>query len=38
MHPGQQELKTLMQQQGFGHVDCHNMSGGVVALHAGIKC
>jgi demethylmenaquinone methyltransferase/2-methoxy-6-polyprenyl-1,4-benzoquinol methylase len=38
MHPGQQELKGLMQQAGFGHVDCHNMSGGVVALHAGIKC
>ncbi len=38
MHPGQQELKTLMQQTGFGHVDYHNMTGGVVALHVGIKC
>ncbi|MFT3813942.1 MAG: bifunctional demethylmenaquinone methyltransferase/2-methoxy-6-polyprenyl-1,4-benzoquinol methylase UbiE [Acidovorax sp.] len=38
MHPGQQELKTLMQQNGFGHVDYHNMTGGVVALHVGIKC
>ena len=38
MHPGQQELKTLMQTQGFGHVDYHNMTGGVVALHVGIKC
>jgi len=28
----------LMRQSGFGHVDCHNMSGGVVALHVGIKC
>ncbi len=38
MHPGQQELKAMMQQCGFGHVDCHNLTGGVVALHAGIKC
>jgi demethylmenaquinone methyltransferase/2-methoxy-6-polyprenyl-1,4-benzoquinol methylase len=38
MHPSQEELKTLMQNTGFGHVDYHNMSGGVVALHVGIKC
>ncbi len=38
MHPSQEELKTLMRQSGFGHVDYHNMSGGVVALHVGIKC
>ena len=38
MHPGQDELKALMQKGGFGHVDYHNMSGGVVALHVGIKC
>ena len=38
MHPDQEELKTLMQNTGFGHVDYHNMSGGVVALHVGIKC
>lgn len=38
MHPGQQELKVLMQQNGFGHVDYHNLTGGVVALHVGIKC
>ena len=38
MHPGQEELKTLMQQSGFGHVDYHNMTGGVAALHVGIKC
>ena len=38
MHPGQQELKALMQQAGFGHVDYHNMTAGVVALHVGIKC
>lgn len=38
MHPDQQALKALMKQAGFGHVDCHNMTGGVVALHVGIKC
>ncbi|MFE8643681.1 bifunctional demethylmenaquinone methyltransferase/2-methoxy-6-polyprenyl-1,4-benzoquinol methylase UbiE [Sphingomonas sp. NCPPB 2930] len=38
MHPGQQELKTLMQKSGFGHVDYHNMTGGIAALHVGIKC
>lgn len=38
MHPTQEELKNLMKNTGFGHVDYHNMSGGVVALHVGIKC
>lgn len=38
MHPSQEELKALMQQNGFGHVDYHNMTGGIVALHMGIKC
>jgi demethylmenaquinone methyltransferase/2-methoxy-6-polyprenyl-1,4-benzoquinol methylase len=38
MHPGQEELKTLMHKGGFGHVDYHNLTGGVVALHVGIKC
>ena len=38
MHPGQTELKTMMHKGGFGHVDYHNMTGGVVALHVGIKC
>ena len=38
MHPSQEELKALMQQAGFGHVDYHNMSAGIVALHVGIKC
>ena len=37
MHPGQQELKALMKNAGFGHVDFHNLSAGVVALHVGIK-
>ena len=38
MHPSQEDLKSLMQQSGFGHVDYHNMTGGIVALHVGIKC
>ncbi|MES2633304.1 MAG: bifunctional demethylmenaquinone methyltransferase/2-methoxy-6-polyprenyl-1,4-benzoquinol methylase UbiE [Pseudomonadota bacterium] len=38
VHPTQQELKDLMKKAGFGHVDYHNMTGGVVALHVGIKC
>jgi len=38
MHPGQAELKAMMKTAGFGHVDVHNLSGGVVALHVGIKC
>ena len=38
MHPGQEELKAMMHKGGFGHVDYHNLTGGVVALHVGIKC
>ena len=38
MHPDQETLKALMLKDGFGHVDYHNLSGGVVALHVGIKC
>jgi demethylmenaquinone methyltransferase / 2-methoxy-6-polyprenyl-1,4-benzoquinol methylase len=38
MHPSQEELKALMRKVGFGHVDYHNLTGGLVALHVGIKC
>ncbi len=38
MHPAQEELKSMMREAGFGHVDYHNMTAGVVALHVGIKC
>lgn len=38
MHPDQQTLKALMQESGFAHVDIHNLSLGVVALHVGIRC
>lgn len=38
MHPDQKTLKKMMQEAGFGHVDVHNMTAGVAALHLGIKC
>jgi len=38
MHPSQAELKAMMKEAGFGHVDVHNLSAGVVALHVGLRC
>jgi demethylmenaquinone methyltransferase / 2-methoxy-6-polyprenyl-1,4-benzoquinol methylase len=38
VHPDQAELKAMMKAAGFGHVDVHNLSAGVVALHVGIRC
>ncbi len=38
VHPDQAELKAMMKSAGFGHVDVHNLTAGVVALHVGIKC
>ena len=38
MHPGQDELKAMIQIGGFGHVDYHNLTGGIAALHVGVKC
>jgi demethylmenaquinone methyltransferase/2-methoxy-6-polyprenyl-1,4-benzoquinol methylase len=38
MHPDQETLKGMIQDAGLGHVDVHNLSAGVVALHVGIKC
>ncbi len=37
MHPGQEELAQLMRDVGFGRVDYHNLTAGVVALHKGFK-
>jgi demethylmenaquinone methyltransferase/2-methoxy-6-polyprenyl-1,4-benzoquinol methylase len=28
----------MMKDAGFGHVDVHNLSAGVVALHVGVRC
>jgi demethylmenaquinone methyltransferase/2-methoxy-6-polyprenyl-1,4-benzoquinol methylase len=38
MHPDQGALKAMMKGAGFGHVDVHNLAGGIVALHVGVKC
>jgi demethylmenaquinone methyltransferase/2-methoxy-6-polyprenyl-1,4-benzoquinol methylase len=38
MHPDQETLKAMMQGCGFGHVDVHNLAGGIVALHVGVRC
>jgi demethylmenaquinone methyltransferase/2-methoxy-6-polyprenyl-1,4-benzoquinol methylase len=38
MHPSQEELRSMMKAAGFGHVDVHNLTGGVVALHVGTRC
>lgn len=37
MHPDQETLKAMMQVAGFNPVTYHNMTGGIVALHKGIK-
>ncbi|HTP71267.1 MAG TPA: bifunctional demethylmenaquinone methyltransferase/2-methoxy-6-polyprenyl-1,4-benzoquinol methylase UbiE [Burkholderiaceae bacterium] len=38
MHPSQTELKAMMKDAGFGHVDVHNLGAGVVAVHVGLRC
>jgi demethylmenaquinone methyltransferase/2-methoxy-6-polyprenyl-1,4-benzoquinol methylase len=37
MHPGQEDLKKMMEEAGFGKVEYFNMTGGVVAVHRGYK-
>ncbi len=37
MHPSQEVLKQHMLDAGFDKVDYQNMTGGIVALHKGIK-
>ena len=37
MHPDQETLKAMMGEAGFERVTYHNMTGGIVALHRGIK-
>ena len=37
MHPGQAELKGMIEQAGFSRVEYHNLSGGIVAVHKGYK-
>jgi demethylmenaquinone methyltransferase/2-methoxy-6-polyprenyl-1,4-benzoquinol methylase len=37
VHPGQDELKQMMELAGFERVDYFNLSAGVVALHRGYR-
>jgi demethylmenaquinone methyltransferase/2-methoxy-6-polyprenyl-1,4-benzoquinol methylase len=37
MHPGQEELKKMMEGAGLEKVEYFNMTGGVVAVHRGYK-
>lgn len=37
MHPDQETLKEMMEDAGFHGVEFHNMTGGIVALHRGLK-
>jgi len=37
MHPDQDTLKEMMEDAGFLECDYHDMTGGIVALHRGIK-
>ena len=37
MHPNQETLKGMMEEAGFVNCDFHNMTGGIVALHKGVK-
>ena len=37
MHPDQETLKNMMQEAGFSNCSFHNLTGGIVALHKGIK-
>ena len=37
MHPDQNTLLEMLTTAGFANADFHNMTGGVVALHRGVK-
>jgi demethylmenaquinone methyltransferase/2-methoxy-6-polyprenyl-1,4-benzoquinol methylase len=37
MHPGQAELRDMMQSAGLEDCTYHNLSGGIVALHIGFR-
>ncbi|MDA8866025.1 bifunctional demethylmenaquinone methyltransferase/2-methoxy-6-polyprenyl-1,4-benzoquinol methylase UbiE [Porticoccaceae bacterium] len=37
MHPDQETLMGMMENAGFANTDYHNMTGGIVALHRGVK-
>ncbi len=37
MHPDQETLKQMMEDAGFSRCEYHNMTGGIVAVHRGVK-
>lgn len=37
MHPDQETLRGMMEEAGFTRCDYHNMAGGAVAVHRGVK-
>ena len=37
MHPGQAELKAMLEAAGFAEVEVFNLAAGVVAVHRGIR-
>jgi demethylmenaquinone methyltransferase/2-methoxy-6-polyprenyl-1,4-benzoquinol methylase len=37
MHPDQGTLLQMLDDAGFANTDFHNMTGGIVALHRGVK-
>ena len=37
MHPDQDTLRDMMEDAGFTRCEYHNMTGGIVALHKGVK-
>ena len=37
VHPGQEQLKSLLEQAGLERVEYFNLSAGVVALHRGYR-
>jgi demethylmenaquinone methyltransferase/2-methoxy-6-polyprenyl-1,4-benzoquinol methylase len=37
MHPGQEELKRMMERAGFERVEYFNLAAGAVALHRGYR-
>ena len=37
MHPDQDSLLEMVRQAGFSQASYHNMSGGIVAIHRGLR-
>lgn len=37
MHPDQETLQRMMEDAGFARCDYYNMTGGIVAVHKGVK-